>query len=125
VVFNIRSVAGRTTGRNSSVCKTSKWGLTAWSDTPRKERLHSSVRAIVVEPGTVTTELTDHTGNDRVREGAQACHDSVGALQAKGHRSGDRLCRWPAAPDLAQQDPHQAERPRTLSRYPPFEERSV
>ncbi len=70
MVFNISSVAGRTTGRNSSVCNATKWDLTAWSDALRQEHLQASVRAIVVEPGAVTTELTDHTGDDRVREGA-------------------------------------------------------
>src|SRR5665647_19641 len=32
----------------------------------------------------------------------------------------DRLCCRPAAPGLAQRDPHQADRPSRLSRYPPF-----
>ncbi len=70
MVFNISSVAGRTTGRNSSVCTATKWGLAAWTDALRQECLQARARAIVVEPGTVTTKLTGHTGNDRVREGA-------------------------------------------------------
>jgi len=82
-IVNISSVAGRTTGPNSSIYNATKWGLTAWSDALRKELVTSSVRVIVVEPGAVATELTDHISDDRIREGAQGFYDSVGALQAQ------------------------------------------
>lgn len=82
-IVNISSVAGRTTGPNSSVYNATKWGLTAWSDALRKELIQASVRVIVVEPGAVATELTDHISDDHIREGAQGFYDSVGALQAE------------------------------------------
>ena len=82
-IVNISSVAGRTTGPNRSVYNATKWGLTAWSDALRKELIQASVRVIVVEPGAVATELTDHISDDQIREGAQDSYDSVGALQAE------------------------------------------
>ena len=82
-IVNISSVAGRTTGPNRSVYNATKWGLTAWSDALRKELIQASVRVIVVEPGAVATELTDHISDDHIREDTQGFYDSVGALQAK------------------------------------------
>jgi NADP-dependent 3-hydroxy acid dehydrogenase YdfG len=82
-IVNISSVAGRTTGPNRSVYNATKWGLTAWSDALRKELVQASVRVIVVEPGAVATELTDHISDDHLREDAQGFYDSVGALQAE------------------------------------------
>jgi NADP-dependent 3-hydroxy acid dehydrogenase YdfG len=81
-IVNVSSVAGRTTGPNSSVYNATKWGLTAWSDALRKELVKAGVRVIVIEPGAVATELTDHISDDRLREGMQGFYDSVGALQA-------------------------------------------
>jgi NADP-dependent 3-hydroxy acid dehydrogenase YdfG len=82
-IVNISSVAGRTTGPNSSVYNATKWGLTAWSDALRKELVQASVRVIVVEPGAVATELTNHISDEQIRAGAQGFYDSVGALQAE------------------------------------------
>ena len=82
-IVNVSSVAGRTTGPNSSIYNATKWGLTAWSDALRKELVKAGVRVIVVEPGAVATELTDHISDDRIREGAQDFYDSVGALQSE------------------------------------------
>jgi NADP-dependent 3-hydroxy acid dehydrogenase YdfG len=82
-VVNISSVAGRTTNPNRSVYNATKWGLTAWSDALRKELVHVGVRVIVVEPGAVATELTDHVSDEHLREDAQGFYDAVGALQAE------------------------------------------
>jgi len=82
-IVNISSVAGRTTGPNSSVYNATKWGLSAWSDALRKELIQASIRVIVVEPGAVATELTDHISDDHIREDAQGFYDSVAALQAE------------------------------------------
>ena len=82
-IINVSSVAGRTTGSNYSVYNATKWGLTAWSDALRKELIKASVRVIVVEPGAVATELTDHISDDHTRERTQDFYGSVGALQAE------------------------------------------
>lgn len=82
-IVNISSVAGRTTGVNSSVYNATKWGLTAWSDALRKELVDDGVRVIVIEPGAVATELTDHISDELIRTGAKDFYDSIDALQAE------------------------------------------
>ena len=66
---------------------------------------------IVVEPGVVATELAGHISDERIRTGVHRVPGSVGALQAARRRRNDRLRPQPAAPRLAQRDPHQADRP--------------
>ncbi len=81
-LVNISSVAGRTAGKGSSVYNATKWGLNGWSDALRQELL-PDVRVIVVEPGAVDTELTDHITHPRSQEGARAMYDEVEALTSQ------------------------------------------
>ena len=81
-LVNISSVAGRTAGKGSSVYNATKWGLNGWSEALRQELL-PDVRVIVVEPGTVDTELTDHITHTRSQEGARAMYDKVEALTSQ------------------------------------------
>jgi len=81
-LVNISSVAGRTAGKGSSVYNATKWGLNGWSEALRQELL-PDVRVIVVEPGAVDTELTDHITHTRSQESARAMYDKVEALTAQ------------------------------------------
>lgn len=58
-LVNISSVAGRTARAGNSVYNATKWGLGGWSEALRQE-LQPDVRVMVIEPGAVATELTDH-----------------------------------------------------------------
>jgi NADP-dependent 3-hydroxy acid dehydrogenase YdfG len=58
-LVNISSVAGRTAGPGSAVYNATKWGLNGWSEALRQE-LQPDVRVMLIEPGAVATELTDH-----------------------------------------------------------------
>jgi len=58
-LVNISSVAGRTARAGNAVYAATKWGLNGWSESLRQQ-LQPDVRVIVVEPGAVATELTDH-----------------------------------------------------------------
>src|SRR5215218_7575845 len=58
-LVNISSVAGRVAGPGGAAYHATKWGLNGWSEVLRQE-LQPDIRVIVVEPGAVTTELTDH-----------------------------------------------------------------
>jgi len=80
-LVNVSSVAGRTAGKGASVYNATKWGLNGWSEALRQELL-PDVRVIVVEPGAVDTELTDHITDPRSREGARAMYEKVEALTA-------------------------------------------
>ena len=58
-LVNISSVAGRTARVGNAVYAATKWGLGGWSEGLRQELL-PDVRVMLIEPGAVTTELTDH-----------------------------------------------------------------
>jgi NADP-dependent 3-hydroxy acid dehydrogenase YdfG len=58
-LINISSVAGRTARAGNAVYAATKWGINGWSEGLRQE-LQPDVRVMVIEPGAVATELTDH-----------------------------------------------------------------
>jgi len=70
-VVNISSVAGRVARAGSGVYNLTKHGVGAFSESFRQEFAGRKIRSIVVEPGAVDTELTDHIRDEirgRVRE---------------------------------------------------------
>lgn len=75
-LVNISSVAGRTAGAGSSVYNATKWGLNGWSEALRKE-LRPDIRVIVIEPGAVATELTDHITHGDTKENIEQFYDDV------------------------------------------------
>jgi NADP-dependent 3-hydroxy acid dehydrogenase YdfG len=66
-VVNISSVAGRLARAGSGVYNLTKHGVGAFSESFRQEFASRKVRSIVIEPGAVDTELSDHI-RDGVRE---------------------------------------------------------
>jgi NADP-dependent 3-hydroxy acid dehydrogenase YdfG len=58
-LVNISSVAGRTARPGNAGYAATKWGMNGWSESLRQE-LRPEVRVMVIEPGAVATELTDH-----------------------------------------------------------------
>jgi len=58
-LVNISSVAGRTARAGNAVYAATKWGINGWSEGLRQE-LQPDIRVMVIEPGAVATELTDH-----------------------------------------------------------------
>jgi NADP-dependent 3-hydroxy acid dehydrogenase YdfG len=58
-LVNISSVAGRTARPGNAVYAATKWGINGWSEGLRQE-LQPDIRVMVIEPGAVATELTDH-----------------------------------------------------------------
>lgn len=59
-VVNISSVAGRTARLGSGVYNASKWAVGAFTESLRQEVTSRGVRAVLIEPGMVATELRDH-----------------------------------------------------------------
>lgn len=70
-LINISSVAGRTARPVNGVYAATKWGMNGWSESLRQE-LQPDVRVIVVEPGAVGTELTDHITHAATKEATEA-----------------------------------------------------
>lgn len=59
-VVNVSSVAGRVARSGSAVYNLTKFGVGAFSESFRQEFAKRRVRSTIVEPGAVSTELTDH-----------------------------------------------------------------
>src|SRR5215218_10038739 len=59
-VVNVSSVAGRIARCGSAVYNLTKHGVGAFSESFRQEFARRKVRSILIEPGAVATELTDH-----------------------------------------------------------------
>ena len=69
-LINISSVAGRRARPGNAVYAATKWGLNGFSEALRQE-LQPDVRVIVIEPGAVATELTDHITHAETKAGAE------------------------------------------------------
>ena len=69
-ILNISSVAGRTAPADFAVYAATTWGMNGWSESLRLE-LQPNVRVIVIEPGAVATELTDHITHADSKRAAQ------------------------------------------------------
>jgi NADP-dependent 3-hydroxy acid dehydrogenase YdfG len=80
-VVNISSVAGRLARAGSGVYNLTKHGVGAFSESFRQEFATRKVRSIVVEPGAVDTELSDHI-RDGVREQVRERFTGLHMLEA-------------------------------------------
>ena len=99
-VVNISSVAGRTARKGAGVYNASKWAVNAFSESLRQEVTGRGVRIGLVEPGAVTTELTDHITQPGAKAAAEKMYTSMRALHA------DDIAR--AVLYLVSQPPHVA-----------------
>jgi len=81
-IVTISSVAGRTARKGAGVYNASKWAVNAFSESLRQEVTTRGVRVSLVEPGAVTTELTDHITQPAAREASVQMYTSMRALQA-------------------------------------------
>jgi len=75
-LVNLSSVAGRTARPGNAVYAATKWGINGWSESLRQE-LQPGVRVMVIEPGAVATELTDHITNADVKQMAEQMYQQL------------------------------------------------
>lgn len=80
-VVNISSVAGRVARAGSGVYNLTKHGVGAFSESFRQEFASRKVRATLIEPGAVETELSDHL-RDGVREQVRQRFADIHILEA-------------------------------------------
>ncbi|MGW0802570.1 SDR family NAD(P)-dependent oxidoreductase [Nonomuraea sp. NPDC002799] len=71
VVVQVSSTSGRIASAGNGVYAATKFGITAFSESLRQEVTARGVRVVVVEPGFVTTELTDHITDPMMQAAAQ------------------------------------------------------
>ena len=75
-LVNLSSVAGRTARPGNAGYAATKWGMNGWSESLRQE-LQPDVRVIVVEPGAVATELTDHITHGETKQAIEQFYDDT------------------------------------------------
>ena len=75
-LVNISSVAGRTARPGNAVYAATKWGLGGWSEALRQE-LQPDVRVILIEPGAVATELTEHITDTDTKQRTERMYDEL------------------------------------------------
>jgi NADP-dependent 3-hydroxy acid dehydrogenase YdfG len=75
-LINISSVAGRTARPGNAGYAATKWGMNGWSESLRQE-LQPDIRVIVIEPGAVATELTDHITHPETKAGAEQMYEQT------------------------------------------------
>ena len=81
-VVNVSSVAGRVARKGSGVYNASKWAVNALSESLRQEVTGRGVRIGLVEPGAVTTELTQHITQPEAKAASEKMHASMRPLLA-------------------------------------------
>ena len=75
-LVNLSSVACRTARPGNAVYAATKWGLNGWSESLRQE-LQPGVRVMVIEPGAVATELTDHINHPGAKQAAEQMYQQL------------------------------------------------
>jgi NADP-dependent 3-hydroxy acid dehydrogenase YdfG len=69
-IVNISSVAGRTARPGNAVYAATKWGIVGFTEGLRQE-LQPLIRAMVIEPGAVATELTEHITHAETKQATE------------------------------------------------------
>jgi len=80
-IVNISSVAGRVASAGAGVYNLTKFGVGAVSESMRQEWSKDKVRITIIEPGAVSTELTEHL-RPEIRDSVRARFDEIKALEA-------------------------------------------
>jgi NADP-dependent 3-hydroxy acid dehydrogenase YdfG len=80
-VIQVSSTSGRIASAGSGAYAATKFGISAFAESLRQEVTERGVRVVVVEPGFVETELTDHITDPMMREAAKSIGQSMRTLQ--------------------------------------------
>ncbi|MGY2063923.1 SDR family NAD(P)-dependent oxidoreductase [Blastococcus sp. SYSU DS0619] len=82
-IVNMSSVAGRQARKGAGVYNASKWAVNAFSESLRQEVTGRGVRIGLVEPGAVSTELTEHITQPEAKAASERMYTSMRALHAE------------------------------------------
>jgi len=81
-LIQISSVAGRTIRLGSGGYNASKWGINAFCESLRMEVTGRGVRVVVIGPGAVSTELTDHITDQEAKAATRARLGAISGVLA-------------------------------------------
>jgi NADP-dependent 3-hydroxy acid dehydrogenase YdfG len=76
-LVNISSAAARAARPGNAAYAATKWGINGWSEALRQELL-PHVRVMVIEPGAVATELTEHITHAEAKQATEQVVRDVG-----------------------------------------------
>ncbi len=76
-LVNVSSVAGRVAPAGFAAYAATKWGINGWSEALRVE-LQPDIRVTVIEPGAITTELTDHITDSATKQANKTATAEMG-----------------------------------------------
>jgi NADP-dependent 3-hydroxy acid dehydrogenase YdfG len=79
-IVNIASVAGRQATLGAGVYNLTKFGVVGFTEALRQEALHLNIRATVIEPGFVATELQGHNEHPMVVEATKKMREEIGEV---------------------------------------------
>ncbi|HEY9775815.1 MAG TPA: SDR family oxidoreductase [Planktothrix sp.] len=81
-IVNVSSVSGRIVSARSAVYSATKFAVNAFSEGLRQELYKDRIRVIVIEPGAVATELTNHIPDPKLKETVKSWVAGMTALQS-------------------------------------------
>jgi NADP-dependent 3-hydroxy acid dehydrogenase YdfG len=76
-LVNVSSVAGPDAPAGFAAYAATEWGINGWSEALRVE-LQPDIRVTVIEPGAITTELTDHITDPASKRANQTATAEMG-----------------------------------------------
>ena len=79
-IVNVASTAGRVARFGAAVYNFTKFGVVGFTEALRQEALHANIRATVIEPGFVDTELQGHNTNPMVVDATEKMREEVGEV---------------------------------------------
>jgi NADP-dependent 3-hydroxy acid dehydrogenase YdfG len=82
-IINISSVSGRLVSARSAVYSAAKFAVNAFSDGLRQEVYKDKIRVVIIEPGAVETELTDHIPDPSVKDQIKSWVSSMTPLKGE------------------------------------------
>jgi clavulanate-9-aldehyde reductase len=81
-IVQVSSIAGRVVGKGAAVYCASKFAVNAFSEGLRHEVTERGVRVVVIEPGTVATELREHITHEPTKAAIEARVAKIRQLNA-------------------------------------------
>jgi NADP-dependent 3-hydroxy acid dehydrogenase YdfG len=82
-IVNVSSVAGRLAFVSGAVYGATKFAVSGFSDTLRRELIRDKIRVITIEPGAVQTELVDQITHEATRKQIADWEGSMRQLQSE------------------------------------------
>lgn len=82
-IVNISSTAGRSSGSLRGAYSGTKYAVNAVSEALRQENVEDNVKVTIIEPGAVSTELTEHISDEDAKSNIEGRFSQLDPLQSE------------------------------------------